>query len=116
MLSTSRNLGWGVARGFVRICREKIRAVKHFLLTMYHLVGYQISVFGRCIWCKWYTKKMSLFCHSATMVVNHFLGSADLVQRGNVADQLGPNPTLLFPSCVMLERLANLSGLHILHL
>lgn len=62
---------------------------------------------------------MSLFTWCAGMAANCFLGSADLVQRDNVliADQLDPNPALLFsPNCVTLEKLVNLSGLHIPHL
>ena len=49
---------------------------------------------------------MSLFTWYAGMAANYFLGSADLVQRDNIliADQLDPNPALLFPpSCVTLE-------------
>lgn len=59
---------------------------------------------------------MSLFTWCAGMAANCFLGSADLVQRDNIliADQLDPNPALLFPpSCVTLESLVNLSGLHV---
>lgn len=50
------------------------------------------------------------------MAANCFLGSAGLVQRANIADQLGPNSALLFPSCVTLQRLASLSGLRTPHL
>lgn len=41
----------------------------------------------------------SLFPWSSRIAANHFLGSADLVQKGNIADQLGSKPALHFLSC-----------------